>query len=451
LCTFCSIGWYLGYGWLKDPLLEEVQNLLYVIQANDPNNTEIPWTSAVPGAATNWTSEDDVRRRRNPDVFKTGKKNKNQIGQYVSYNNMTSLRVCVVPMDSQNTSQYMEGEQFPACEKYQYEWTEQEAYDKGYRKPFATEYANRIWGTDANAFGRPITIDNLAVFVSDIYRSAFLLYNRDEDWNGVTTRRFQLQPKDLENATANPENAQYYAFGPSGMENTTEAAGIPVFVSFPHFLHGDTRLVAATQGLNPNEDEHETFLDMEPQTGLLTQAHKRLQVNYQMKSKKYPQTLPDDISLLNSLCQNISDIVDILHRAHIPTGNITDVACNLTVATKMFTCWGASMDWEVYSGEIFFPYGWTDEHFRLPDSDADDLHDSLLFIDDLALQVQFWSLICSGILFVMILSMLYRGYLDMLAKDLTIWHYFDESPSAYYKRRISGPNGTSTSYHPSLH
>jgi hypothetical protein len=425
-----------GFGWLKDPLLEEVQKLLNIIQSHDPNNTAIPWTSAVPGASTNWTSEDDVRRRRNPDVFKTGKKNKNQIGQYVSYNNMTELQVCVVPMDSQNTSQYVEGEQFPACELFQYEWTDKQAYDKGFRKPFGSDYANRIWGTDAKAFGRPVRTDYLAVYLSDIYRSSFVQYQRDETWFDITTRRFSASKKDMENATQNPENIQYYAFGPAGLENTSQAVGIPAFVSFPHFLHGDPSLVAAVEGLSPNADTHDSYLDVEPQTGLLVNVRNRIQVSYQMKSKKFPQNTDDSEALAHSLCQNVSEIVATLQQFGV-IDNTTSIDCELVVFTDLYNCFNAPMDWQFYRGEIFFPYGWVDEHFTLPESDADQVRNSLLYVDDFAVKLRFWSLLTAGVLFVMILSMLYRGYLDMLAKDLTIWHYFDESPSAYYKKRDS--------------
>lgn len=68
-----------GFGWLNDPLLLEVQNILYVVQNKSANGTVIPWTSAVPGASFNWTSVEETRRRRSPDKLKTGKKNPNQV------------------------------------------------------------------------------------------------------------------------------------------------------------------------------------------------------------------------------------------------------------------------------------------------------------------------------------------------------------------------------------
>jgi hypothetical protein len=68
---------YAGFGWLNDPLLAEVQIILNGIQ--NKTGQVIPWTTAVPGASTNWTTVEDTRRRRNPDTFKTGKKNPNQV------------------------------------------------------------------------------------------------------------------------------------------------------------------------------------------------------------------------------------------------------------------------------------------------------------------------------------------------------------------------------------
>jgi len=46
------------FGWLNDPLLLEVQKVIDQLQI------PVAWTSAVPGASVNWTSEADTRRRR---------------------------------------------------------------------------------------------------------------------------------------------------------------------------------------------------------------------------------------------------------------------------------------------------------------------------------------------------------------------------------------------------
>jgi hypothetical protein len=119
-------------------------------------------------------------------------------------------------------------------------------------------------------FGRPVTTDKLQVFISDIYRSCYLIHESNEDWYTIPIRRYTIQTKDLQNSTVNTENAQYYNYdAPSGMENMTAASGVPSWASFPHFLYGDPSLVAAVTGLDPTENNHASYLDIEPQTGLL--------------------------------------------------------------------------------------------------------------------------------------------------------------------------------------
>ena len=377
-----------------------------------------PWTSAVPGAATNWTSEAETRRRRAPDTFKTGKKNARQVGQYVKYVQQQVLWTCVAPMDSQDPDAYVEGEQFPACEHWDDSWSEEEAEAKGWAKPFATDYANRIEGTDASMFGRPVTTDRLQVFISDIYRSAYLLYKGDETWNGVSLRRYGLQKKDLENWVDNPENEQYYAFGPSGMENTTAAVGVPVFVSFPHFLYGDPKLVAAIRGLDPREEIHDVFLDVEPQTGILARVGKRLQVNYQMKSQHLPATEPDSLDVAHDICARIDGVLNVLHTFGVNTGNITTLSCNNTLLSDMFTCWNQPSEWRLQgddgsgNGEIFFPFGWVDEGMSLSNDDATEINDSLISLDDVAEQVRFWCLIVAGCCCAVLVLLQYHSCMD---------------------------------------
>ena len=250
---------------------------------------------------------------RGPDTLKTGKKNPKQVGQYVKYNNMQNVFwTCANPTAMQNLSTYNEGSEFPACPLFQTDWTAEEASANGYVLPFDTDYANRIAGTNGDMFGRPVTTEKVQIFVNDIYRSCYLYHAEDTDWGGVNLRRFELQLKDLENATLNPTNSQYYSFGHNGVENATKAANIPLFISFPHFYGADKSLVSAVKGLSPHKESHLTYLDIEPQTGLLARASKKLQVNYLMESTTLPSTSLDGIIFADTVCANItSTIVDI--------------------------------------------------------------------------------------------------------------------------------------------
>ena len=205
----------------------------------------------------------------------------------------------------------------------------------------------------------------------------------------------------------NPENAQYYNFAPSGMENTTSAAGIPVFVSFPHFYEGDSRLVAAVKGLDPNFNRHETFIDVEPQSGLLVHAEKKLQINYLMTSYYLPKpSEPDSADIANGVCHNITDLEQkLIDSGVVDPSQVPTLNCDNPVVQSLFTCWATPADWKMQDDAVYFPYGWVSEAMQLPDSTADDLNNSLFLIDDVAEGIRFWSLVIAGLCFAILCAM----------------------------------------------
>ena len=46
----------------------------------------------------------------------------------------------------------------------------------------------------------------------------------------------------------------------------------------PHFWNADKDLVTQMNGVKPERELHDTFLDIEPITGVALSAHKRIQV-----------------------------------------------------------------------------------------------------------------------------------------------------------------------------
>lgn len=389
------------FGWLNDPLLVGIQQTLQKAGADSSG-----LSSAVPGAATNYTSVSDARRRRNVDTFKTGKKNPHQVAQYVYYQNMSIMHTCTNPMASQNISEYVEGQEFPACAFFKREWNASTAAKMGYSLPFGSDYANRIAGTDANMYGRPVTTDKVQVFVSDFYRSVYLINTGTENWKGIPVKHFTINNKDILNATQNPENAQYYSFGPQGLLNTTDAAGIPVFVSFPNFLNGAPSLISAVKGMNPSASEHSSFLLVEPQTGLLVQAQKKLQVNYQVSNYSMPQLPSDTYDNFVNMCDTLTNTINQVSLITHPRPPYNRPKCALDDMAFFLPCWELPSRWKIENNAIFFPYGWVSEEVELPDSYADDLKNSLVLFDNLAAGVRLWCLVIAGFLFAMICAML---------------------------------------------
>jgi hypothetical protein len=393
------------FGWLNDPLLAQVTPLLAKVKAL--TNQTIAWSTAVPGAAINYTSFADTRRRRSPDTFYTGKKNKNQIAAYIRYQNMSLMHTCIEPTKSQNMSDYIEGEEFPACAHFHNDWNESKAEEHGYTLPFASDYANRIQGSDANQYARPLSTNKYQVFISDIYRSAFLEFQETNSWFGIKTKRFGLQSKDMLNATQDPENAQYYAFGPQGLLNATKASNVPVFISFPHFYLADPNLVAAVEGLNPQKEIHQTYLDVEPQTGLLVEARKRLQVNYLMQDYTIPEVAESTVDLGYAACANMTILTAELGSFGI---DVPDIQCNTSIVTSAIECLAQPSTWKFQSGQIFVPYGWVSEDLSLPESDANALQNTLFIMDDIAAGVRLWSLFAGGFFFAMLCATLLYQY-----------------------------------------
>lgn len=59
----------------------------------------------------------------------------------------------------------------------------------------------------------------------------------------------------------------------------------PIAMSTPHFLDGDQEYINMS-GLTPSRKLHETFMKIEPLTGVILQASKKIQINLVMKRVK---------------------------------------------------------------------------------------------------------------------------------------------------------------------
>uniref|UniRef100_A0A8C4HR78 Platelet glycoprotein 4 n=1 Tax=Dicentrarchus labrax TaxID=13489 RepID=A0A8C4HR78_DICLA len=124
-------------------------------------------------------------------------------------------------------------------------------------------------------------------FSSDICRSVSASFEESKDLKGIEVYRYALQPNTLASPTVNPDN-QCYCRNIEVTKNCTLAGvldigscqeGRPIYISLPHFLHGSPYLRKAVLGLNPSEEHHATFMDVEPTTGFTLRFAKRIQVN----------------------------------------------------------------------------------------------------------------------------------------------------------------------------
>ena len=62
--------------------------------------------------------------------------------------------------------------------------------------------------------------------------------------------------------------------------------GVPIFISWPHFLDADPIYLKPFNGLKPNRTRHQTYVDIEPVTGTPVDFIARIQVNVEVNTSQ---------------------------------------------------------------------------------------------------------------------------------------------------------------------
>ncbi len=121
------------------------------------------------------------------------------------------------------------------------------------------------------------------IFISDLMRVIDMVYIGPTSIFGVNLNRFTFAPK-----TFSP-NENYYmnTQGLINVQAVEKFQGVPVLVSKPHFLDSDPSVINAIEGIEPNRISHDTFIDVEPISGVTMNARERIQVNFNVSSDEY--------------------------------------------------------------------------------------------------------------------------------------------------------------------
>uniref|UniRef100_A0A2I3HGK1 Scavenger receptor class B member 2 n=1 Tax=Nomascus leucogenys TaxID=61853 RepID=A0A2I3HGK1_NOMLE len=115
--------------------------------------------------------------------------------------------------------------------------------------------------------------------------SVYITFSDYESVQGLPAFRYRVPAEILANTSDNagfciPEGN---CLG-SGVLNVSICKnGAPIIMSFPHFYQADERFVSAIEGMHPNKEDHETFVDINPLTGIILKAAKRFQINIYVK------------------------------------------------------------------------------------------------------------------------------------------------------------------------
>jgi len=104
----------------------------------------------------------------------------------------------------------------------------------------------------------------------------------DSSHPDIAFMRFTPAPADFETVEQQPLNAAFWAWGPTGLLNSTTCAPakLPLFHSLPYFLYGNATALNAMANMPlPDPDLCDTWFDVEPITGRVLAAHDRWQTN----------------------------------------------------------------------------------------------------------------------------------------------------------------------------
>ncbi|XP_054255931.1 platelet glycoprotein 4 [Indicator indicator] len=167
-----------------------------------------------------------------------------------------------------------------------------ESYKNKRNLSFWEGYCDLVNGTDGSSFP-PFVKKNqvLRFFSSDICRSIYGVFHSKQKEKGIPLYRF-IVPREAFAAPVEVEDNYCFCTEKVLSQNCTLGGlldisackgGRPVYISLPHFLHASESVLHEVEGLNPDEEEHETYLDIEPTTGFTLRFAKRLQVNLLVK------------------------------------------------------------------------------------------------------------------------------------------------------------------------
>nr|KAG5697775.1 hypothetical protein BaRGS_026732 [Batillaria attramentaria] len=147
---------------------------------------------------------------------------------------------------------------------------------------WTTAQANAINGSDGTLYPPFVdTSQSYYLFSSDLCRSLVIKYSDTYTLKGIDLARFKV-PRE---AFVNVSYGQGFCTPndnclPSGLLNASVCRqNAPIVFSLPHFLDGDPDIRNRVIGMNPNRAEHQSVIDIEPITGVVMNAAKRLQIN----------------------------------------------------------------------------------------------------------------------------------------------------------------------------
>ncbi|XP_029167333.1 lysosome membrane protein 2-like [Nylanderia fulva] len=161
------------------------------------------------------------------------------------------------------------------------------------RKMWGDEKCDRIMGTDGSMFP-PHLIKNtnnpLYVYSQDMCRNLPFYFAEEVTTYGIPSLRYKLSPDAFnssrkENKCFCPKVDGSRVCPPDGLFNISACVfGTPLLTSFPHFYGADKSLLKQIDGLNPRQEDHESYVDVHPRLATPMAGWSRFQMNLEVRT-----------------------------------------------------------------------------------------------------------------------------------------------------------------------
>ncbi|RZB40688.1 CD36 domain containing protein [Asbolus verrucosus] len=148
--------------------------------------------------------------------------------------------------------------------------------------PYYEGKCGKIHGSAGDFFPRSPDNSVISLFLPSLCRSVTLKLVGQGEVENITGYTYALEARTLDNGTIYPEN-KCYCNGeclPSGVLNISSCSyDAPFFISLPHFHNADPYYTSLVDGLKPENEKHDFYITLEPNTNIVLEADAKLQIN----------------------------------------------------------------------------------------------------------------------------------------------------------------------------
>lgn len=160
------------------------------------------------------------------------------------------------------------------------------------RHVWGDETCDKVYGTDGSMFPPDWirdTNNTLYIYAKDLCRTIPFRYETRTFSHGIPALRYKM-PEDVFTATSTKNTCfcsvktRNAVCPPSGVQNVSLCNfESPLLISFPHFYSGDQSLLEPIDGLNPQQEIHESYIDLHPRLALPIDGKSRFQINVEIR------------------------------------------------------------------------------------------------------------------------------------------------------------------------